>query len=78
MRNKIIWSDETKIELFGLTAKRHVSRKPDIIPLAQSEPKLEPYRTFMERPENSCAVMLPIQPAENNGIIFPNTGVPSL
>ena len=24
MRNKIIWSDETKIELFGLNAKRHV------------------------------------------------------
>ena len=27
MRNKIIWSDETKIELFGLNAKRHVGRK---------------------------------------------------
>ena len=24
MRNKILWSDETKIELFGLNAKRHV------------------------------------------------------
>ena len=24
MRNKIIWSDETKIELFGLNAKSHV------------------------------------------------------
>ena len=28
MRNKIIWSDETKIELFDLNAKRHVWRKP--------------------------------------------------
>ncbi|KAK1801578.1 hypothetical protein P4O66_004533 [Electrophorus voltai] len=28
MRNKILWSDETNIELFGLTAKRHVWRKP--------------------------------------------------
>ncbi|MPV02323.1 IS630 family transposase [Escherichia coli] len=28
MRNKILWSDETKIELFGLNAKRHVWRKP--------------------------------------------------
>ena len=28
MRNKILWSDETKIELFGLNAKRHVCRKP--------------------------------------------------
>uniref|UniRef100_A0AAQ4QG94 Tc1-like transposase DDE domain-containing protein n=1 Tax=Gasterosteus aculeatus aculeatus TaxID=481459 RepID=A0AAQ4QG94_GASAC len=28
MRNKIIWSDETKIELFGLNSKRHVWRKP--------------------------------------------------
>uniref|UniRef100_A0AAZ3R5I6 Transposase n=1 Tax=Oncorhynchus tshawytscha TaxID=74940 RepID=A0AAZ3R5I6_ONCTS len=32
MRNKIIWSDETKIELFGLNAKRHVWRKPGAIP----------------------------------------------
>jgi hypothetical protein len=27
MRNKIIWSHETKIELFGLKAKRHVGGK---------------------------------------------------
>ena len=27
MRNKILWSDETKIELFGLNTKRHVWRK---------------------------------------------------
>ena len=32
MRYKILWSDETKIELFGLNAKRHVSRKPGNIP----------------------------------------------
>ena len=32
MRNKIIWSDETKIELFGLNAKCYVWRKPGIIP----------------------------------------------
>jgi hypothetical protein len=32
MRNKILWSDETKIELFGLNAKRHVWRKPVNIP----------------------------------------------
>ena len=31
-RNKILWSDETKIELFGLNAKRHFWRKPGIIP----------------------------------------------
>ena len=31
MRNKIVWSDETKIELFGLNAKRHVWRKPGTI-----------------------------------------------
>jgi hypothetical protein len=31
MRNKILWSDETKIELFGLNAKRHVRRKPGTI-----------------------------------------------
>uniref|UniRef100_A0AAZ3PBB1 Transposase Tc1-like domain-containing protein n=1 Tax=Oncorhynchus tshawytscha TaxID=74940 RepID=A0AAZ3PBB1_ONCTS len=29
--NKILWSDETKIELFGLNAKRHVWRKPGTI-----------------------------------------------
>ena len=28
MRNKILWSDETKMELFGLNAKRQVWRKP--------------------------------------------------
>jgi hypothetical protein len=28
MRNKIPWSDETKIELFGLKSKSHVWRKP--------------------------------------------------
>ena len=32
MRNKMLWSDETKIELFGLNAKRHVWRKPGTIP----------------------------------------------
>ncbi|KAG2459621.1 TCB1 transposase, partial [Polypterus senegalus] len=28
MRNKILWSDETKIELFGVNARRHFWRKP--------------------------------------------------
>ena len=28
MRIKILWADETKIELFGLNTKRHVWRKP--------------------------------------------------
>ncbi|KAG2466897.1 TCB1 transposase, partial [Polypterus senegalus] len=28
MRNKILWSDETKIELFGVNARRHICRKP--------------------------------------------------
>ena len=32
MRNKILWSDETKIELFGLNAKCHILRKPGTIP----------------------------------------------
>ena len=32
MRNKILWSDETKIELFDLNAERHVLRKPGTIP----------------------------------------------
>jgi hypothetical protein len=32
MSNKIIWSDEPKIELFGLNAKRHVRRRPGTIP----------------------------------------------
>jgi hypothetical protein len=31
MRNKILWSDETNIELFGLNTKRHVWRKPGTI-----------------------------------------------
>jgi hypothetical protein len=32
MRNKILWSDETKIELFGLNVKRHVWSRADTIP----------------------------------------------
>ena len=32
MRNKIIWSDETKIELFGLNAKCDIWRKPGTTP----------------------------------------------
>ena len=32
MRNKILWSDETKIELFGLNAKHHIWRKSGTIP----------------------------------------------
>uniref|UniRef100_A0AAZ3PR62 Transposase Tc1-like domain-containing protein n=2 Tax=Oncorhynchus tshawytscha TaxID=74940 RepID=A0AAZ3PR62_ONCTS len=32
MTNKVLWSDETKIELFGLNAKRHIWRKPGTIP----------------------------------------------
>ena len=32
MRNKILWSNETKIELFGLNAKRHIWRKPGTTP----------------------------------------------
>jgi hypothetical protein len=32
MRNKILWSDETKIDLFGLNAKAHIGQKPGTIP----------------------------------------------
>ena len=32
MRNKILWSDETKIELFGLNVKRVFWSKPGTIP----------------------------------------------
>jgi hypothetical protein len=32
VRNKFLWSDEPKNELFGLNAKRHVWRKPGTIP----------------------------------------------
>jgi hypothetical protein len=32
MRNKILWTDETKIELFGLNSKPHIWRKPGTIP----------------------------------------------
>ena len=31
MRNKMLWSDENKIELFGLNAKHHVWRNPGTI-----------------------------------------------
>jgi hypothetical protein len=32
MKNTILWSDEIKIELFGLNAKPHIWRKPGTIP----------------------------------------------
>jgi hypothetical protein len=32
MGNKILWSDETKIELFGLNAEHHICRKIGTIP----------------------------------------------
>jgi hypothetical protein len=32
MRNDILWSDETKTELFGLNGKHHIWRKPGTIP----------------------------------------------
>ena len=35
MRNKILCSDETKIELFDLNAKRHVLRKSGTIPMVK-------------------------------------------
>jgi hypothetical protein len=35
MRNKIIWSDEAKIDLFGLNAKCHIWRKPGTIPMVK-------------------------------------------
>ena len=37
IRNKILWSDETKIELFGLNAKGHVWRKPGTIPTVKHD-----------------------------------------
>ena len=35
MRNKSLLSDETKIELFGLNAKRHVWKKPGTVPMVK-------------------------------------------
>ena len=32
MRKKTLWSDESKIEMFGLNAKCHIWRKPGTIP----------------------------------------------
>jgi hypothetical protein len=32
MRNKILWTGETKIKPFGLNAKRHIWRKSGTIP----------------------------------------------
>jgi transposase len=32
VRNKILWSDETKMELYGLNVKGHVWRKPSQSP----------------------------------------------
>uniref|UniRef100_A0AAZ3RQ17 Transposase n=1 Tax=Oncorhynchus tshawytscha TaxID=74940 RepID=A0AAZ3RQ17_ONCTS len=37
MKNKFLWSDETKIELFGLNAKHYVRRKPGTIPTVKHD-----------------------------------------
>ena len=49
MRNKILWSDETKIEHFGLNAKRHVLRKPDTIPTVKRGCGIQLWGCFSER-----------------------------
>jgi hypothetical protein len=36
MRNHILWSDETKIELFGLNAECHIGWKPGTIPTGKN------------------------------------------
>ena len=36
MRNKILCSDETKIELFGLNSKCHLWKKPGTIPMVKN------------------------------------------
>ena len=42
MRNKIVWADEIKIELFGLNSKHHVWREPGIAhPLAYASPTVK-------------------------------------
>ena len=35
IRNQILWSDETKFELFSLNAKCHIWRKPGTIPMVK-------------------------------------------
>ena len=35
MKSNILWSDETKIKLFGLNAKHHIWRKPGTIPMVK-------------------------------------------
>ena len=37
MRNNILWSEETNIELFSLNAKCHVWRKPGTIPTVKND-----------------------------------------
>jgi hypothetical protein len=37
MKTKILWSDETKIELFDLIIKRHVWSKPGTIPTVEHD-----------------------------------------
>jgi hypothetical protein len=36
MRNKILWTDETKIDLFGPNAKRHIWMEPGTIPTVKN------------------------------------------
>ena len=44
MRNKILWSDETKSDLFGLCATRHIWRPPGI----EGKMNVEKYREILD------------------------------
>jgi hypothetical protein len=59
MINKILWSNETEIELFGLNAKRHIWRKPGTIPtvtLYKDRRQAQEYAIgfFISPPNTTC------------------------
>ena len=69
MRNKIVWSDETQIELFSLNAKRHIWSKTGTIPTVKHGGGSDAPRPTRQSLRGS---------AEKNERNTPNTGVPSV
>ena len=73
MRNKILWSDKTKIELFGLNAKRHVWKKPGTIPTVKHGGSIELERICREKweklPKYRCFKLVASYPRRLKAVI---------
>jgi hypothetical protein len=59
---RLIFQQDNNPKDTAKTTQEWLREKSECPRLAQPKPGLEPDRTSLERPENSCSAMLPIQP----------------